>query len=79
MSVPQKLFQPVWLTIIISFIISCSVSACKKAGDKPVVVSQILLPYFNEDTAQGYLEDQSGGNFILATVPANDWCAIEFK
>ena len=57
MSVPQKLFQPVWLTIIISFIISCLVSACKKAWDKPVVVSQILLSYFNEDTSQGYLED----------------------
>lgn len=72
MSVPQKLFQPVWLTIIIAFIISCSVSACKKAGDKPVVVSQILLPYFNEDTAQGYLEDLRKADVSVVLLSCTD-------
>ena len=86
MSVSIKHFQPVWLTVIISFVISC-VDIFSSGPERDSLFSRFhdAALFFEKEgfevgvwtTSQDTAE--SGGDSTPATVPANDWCAIEFK
>ena len=56
-----------------------SVLVCNMSGGDAVASLDIPEGWTVSRTLRTGVPAEGGGNVTLATVPANDWCAIEFK